>query len=201
MERPSSVTDAAYVERLARLQGRWWKRLLDVQRPYRWYLRRLKLGCVLDVGCGIGRSLRNAGGVGVGVDTNPAAVAACKAAGLTAYTDEEFFASTWAQQGRFDALLLSHVVEHMSFQQACQLLSRYLPFVRPSGKVVIITPQERGFGSDPTHIEPFDFESLERLMGGSGVQRLYRASFPLPRVFGRLFTHNEFIAVGETPPE
>ena len=45
-----------------------WKRILDVQAPYRWNLRRL-LGTrrTLDVGCGIGRNLVNlpVGSVGV----------------------------------------------------------------------------------------------------------------------------------------
>ncbi|MDX2023151.1 MAG: class I SAM-dependent methyltransferase [Deltaproteobacteria bacterium] len=199
MQRPSQIDDAAYVERLARLQGRWWKRLLDVQRPYRWYLRRLNLGFVLDVGCGIGRSLRNAGGHGVGVDTNAAAVAVCRAKGLDAYTDQEFLRSPWARPDRFDALLLSHVVEHMRFSEASELLLQYLPFVKPAGKVVIIAPQARGFASDPTHVEPFDFAKLARLFEGASIRLRYQCSFPLPTAFGAVFTHNESIVVGETP--
>lgn len=199
MQRPPQITDAAYVERLVRLQGRWWKRWLDVQRPYRWYLRRLNLGFVLDVGCGIGRSLRNAGGTGVGVDTNPAAVAACKASGFEAYTAADFLASSWAVAGRFDTLLLSHVVEHMRFEEAREVLIQYLPFVKAHGKVVIIAPQERGFASDPTHVEPFDFVKLAQLMKEAGIRWQYQASFPLPRPLGRVFAHNEFVAVGEAP--
>ena len=35
------------------------RRMLPTQAPYRWNLRRLRLGRVLDVGCGVGRNLRN----------------------------------------------------------------------------------------------------------------------------------------------
>jgi hypothetical protein len=43
--------DAAYAGRLAHLSSVWWKRALDVQRPYRWHLEWLRLGRTLDVGC------------------------------------------------------------------------------------------------------------------------------------------------------
>ncbi len=40
------------------------------------------------------------------------------------------------------------------------MLRPYLPSVRPGGRVVFITPQERGFASDPTHVEFTDHEAL-----------------------------------------
>ena len=63
-----------YAQRLQQLQQARWKLALDVQRPYRWNLERLCSGRVLEVGCGIGRNLRNARRLmitPVGVDTNP----------------------------------------------------------------------------------------------------------------------------------
>src|SRR5688572_3247513 len=149
--------DAAYTERLER--AAWWKRLLDVQRPYRWHLRWLELGFVLDVGCGVGRNLVNLGGraAGVGVDHNPASVAAARRRGLEAFTPDELRTSPYAFPGRFDALLLAHVAEHMHEAEAAALLREYLDLVRPGGRVVVITPQEAGHASDPTHVELMDF--------------------------------------------
>ena len=46
---------ADYTERLQRIGGARWKRMLGSQAPYRWNIRRLNLGRTLDVGCGIGR--------------------------------------------------------------------------------------------------------------------------------------------------
>lgn len=64
-ENPNSsgqlTAGADYAERLQTLETKRWKTLLDVQRPYRWNLRRLDLKRTLDVGCGIGRNLRNLG--------------------------------------------------------------------------------------------------------------------------------------------
>ena len=80
----SDTAGRDYAERLQRLEGARWKKLLDVQRPYRWNLQRLELGRVLDIGCGIGRNLLNLGDDSVGVDHNVDSVAAARARGLTA---------------------------------------------------------------------------------------------------------------------
>lgn len=199
MDSSSSRTrDAGYTERLKR-SSVWWKRLLDVQRPYRWNLRRLGLGFVLDVGCGIGRNLKNLGSPAIGVDHNPTSVASCREAGLIAFVPDEFRGSAYAVPGRFDALLLAHVVEHMTFKDAKSLLLEYLPYVRPGGKVVLIAPQEAGFRSDPTHVEFMDLASLERLVSAAGLVPIDAYSFPFARVVGKVFKYNEFVMVARRP--
>ena len=189
--------DAGYTERLRRLESVWWKRLLDVQRPYRWNLRRHQLGYVLDVGCGTGRNLINLGGrsAGVGVDHNVDSIAAARARGLEAFLPEEFRGSPHAAGRRFDALLIAHVLEHMPRAEATALLAAYIPFVRPRGQVVLITPQEAGYRSDETHVAFTDLDALADIATAAGLTVERRYSFPLPRVFGRLFTHNEFVLV------
>ena len=61
--------------------------------------------------------------------------------------------------------------------------------------MVLITPQEAGFRSDPTHVEAFDFARLAALVGELGLAAERSYSFPLPRLAGRLFPHNEFVAL------
>jgi SAM-dependent methyltransferase len=191
---------AAYAERLA-ASGRGWKRLLDVQRPYRWNVRRLGLGFVLDLGCGVGRNLGHLGGHGVGVDHSAESTARARALGLTALTPDEFAASEHARPGRFDGLLVAHVVEHMTFAEAKALVARYLPFVRPGGRAAFIVPQRAGFRSDATHVEFFDAAALRRLAAelGLSVERCY--SFPFPSLAGGVFPHNETVLVATLPSE
>ena len=77
----SVMKDSEYAERLLRTQNRWWKKLLNVQWPYRAFLASLDLGLTLDIGCGVGRNLKNLSKA-VGVDIN--------GGGLQEICDEEF---------------------------------------------------------------------------------------------------------------
>ncbi len=195
---PPSSTDDAYAARLTRLGGRRWKRVLDVQAPYRWNLRSLEPGFTLDVGCGVGRNLAHLDGNGVGVDPNTAAVAEARRRGLDAFSPEEFAASPHAVEGRFDSLLLAHVLEHLEPGEAAALLATYVPYVRPGGKVIVITPQEAGQRSDATHVAFVDFARADDLVAAAGVRVERHRSFPFPRPVGRYFRHNEFVTVGRT---
>jgi SAM-dependent methyltransferase len=185
----------AYAARLARLEGARWKRWLDVQAPYRWNLRRLALGRTLEVGCGIGRNLLHLGPSAVGVDPNAAAVATAVARGCRAYTPEAFERCDEAR-APFDSLLFAHVLEHMTRAEAAALIAAWLPRLAARGRVVLIAPQEAGFRSDPTHVEFLAPADLCALLEGAGCALERSYSFPLPRALGRLFPHNESVAVG-----
>jgi SAM-dependent methyltransferase len=188
-----------YTDRLNRLGEARWKRLLNVQAPYRWNLRRLRLGRTLDVGCGVGRNLANLDRDAVGVDHNPTSVREARNRGLTAFTVEEFLASPQAEPGGFDSLLAAHLVEHLSEADARDVIGGYLPFLRPGGRAVFITPQERGYASDATHVRFVDFARATALAADLGLRPVTSYSFPLPRIAGRWFTYNEFVTVSEKP--
>jgi hypothetical protein len=100
-----------YAERLRRKQTVWWKRLLPVQAPYHWNLRRQDLGRTLDVGCGLGRNLGVLPAGSVGVDHNAEMVALARSMGYEAYTVGEFMDGPLAVPGAFDGLLLAHAAE------------------------------------------------------------------------------------------
>lgn len=187
--------ETAYAERLVRAQQAPWKRLLDVQRPYRAHLRSLKLGRTLDLGCGIGRNLAALGAEGIGVDHNSEAVEIARRAGFRAFTPDELRSSPEGAPGGFDSLLVAHVVEHMSRDAAVALLREYLGLIRPMGRVVVITPQEYGFRSDPTHVEFMDFARVASMFGALGLELVKQYSFPFPRPFGRVFKYNEFVTI------
>jgi 2-polyprenyl-3-methyl-5-hydroxy-6-metoxy-1,4-benzoquinol methylase len=179
-----SLTDA-YAQRLKRLQTPLWKRVLDVQAPYRWNLRRLEPGRTLDVGCGVGRNLAHLDGDGVGVDPNAACVAEARARGFEAYAPDDLPA------GDFDSILIAHVLEHL--EDPIALVRDYLPRLRPGGQLILITPQELGYASDATHVRFLDFEALREMVGAVGLQVEQEFSFPFPRWAGPLFKYNEFV--------
>ena len=92
-------------------------------------------------------------------------------------------------------MLLSHVVEHLADGEAETLVEQYLPYLRDGGRVIIITPQEAGYRSDPTHLTFVDFDASRTLANrvGCTVERSF--SFPFPRAAGRVFRYNEFVTV------
>ena len=200
MDRPGGTGTEQYADRLVRLQTARWKRWLDVQAPFRWNLRRLDPGFTLEIGCGIGRNLLHLRGQSVGVDTNDHCVRAARGRGLTAFTPEEFRRSAeYNRPGRFDTILLSHVAEHMREDEIVAVLQTYEPLLRPGGRAILISPQEAGFRSDPTHVELMDFTRLSRVSDRLGFRTERAFSFPFPRWAGRIFTYNEFVVVSRKP--
>jgi SAM-dependent methyltransferase len=194
------TADGSYTERLAQFQGARWKQVLDVQAPYRWKLRSL-VGerAVLDVGCGIGRNLANLAPGSVGVDHNAHSVRYCRERGMTAYTPDEFRASAHAAPRSFDGLLAAHLVEHMDRGSALEVLGSYLPSLRSGAVVVLITPQERGYASDHTHVRFCAHGECAELCTTLGLRVRTQSSFPLPRAAGKLFTYNEFVTLADVP--
>ena len=201
-ESARSTIGEAYAQRLVRLQSAPWKRLLRVQAVFRWNLRRLNPGFTLEIGCGIGRNLEHLRGQSVGVDTNEHCVRAARDRGLIAFTPDEFRDSAeFHRPFRFDTLLLAHVAEHMTADQAVSLVAEYLPFLRPGGRLVAIAPQEAGFRSDATHVELMDFTRLRDIAARLGLRPERAYSYPFPRWAGRWFTYNEFVVVSRRPAD
>jgi 2-polyprenyl-3-methyl-5-hydroxy-6-metoxy-1,4-benzoquinol methylase len=194
---------ADYAERLKRLETARWKQVLNVQAPYRWNLRRLRLGRTLDVGCGIGRNLSHLSDgknpPPVGVDHNPTSIELARARGFTAYTVDEFHGSAEAKPDAFDAILASHLVEHLPEPDAKAVVESYLPYLRSGGRMVFITPQEKGYTTDATHVRFSGFDEVSALARDVGLTVLKKYSFPFPRVVGKVFAYNEFVVIARKP--
>ncbi|MGW2631301.1 class I SAM-dependent methyltransferase [Streptomyces chattanoogensis] len=174
-------------------------RPLPARPRYRRQLRRIGAGRVLDIGCGPGDTLAGCAPGSVGIDHDPRSVHTCRARGLTAYTADAFLASPHARPGAFDALLCAHVLEHLDDEQVEGLLRAYLPYVRPGGGVLLITPQEAGHRAEAAPVRFTDFTLLRAFAESAGlaVRRTY--SYPLPRAAGKLLRRNVFALVGQVP--
>ncbi len=185
-----------YTDRLERLSSARWKQWLDVQRPYRWNLRRLELGRVLDVGCGIGRNLA-AFSDAVGVDHNATSTEQARLAGFRAWSTDEWPDSPDAQPASFDSMLLAHVLEHMDADTADEILRSYEPYLRPRANLVLICPQEKGYATDATHVRWVALRRMAQHARDLGFTPTRGFSFPFPRAAGQFFPYNEFVLVAE----
>ncbi len=170
---PAGTEGADYTQRLQRLGGAGWKRVdrrpgaVPVEHPPARAGPDARRGLRHRAQPGPPGWQRRRGGpqpdLGPGL---PGAV------GLEAYTIEDFLASAHARPDAFDALLAAHLLEHLPEPDARDVIGMYLPYVRSGGRIVFITPQERGYASDATHVR------FVRLRGG------VRAG-PGPRSAGR----------------
>jgi 2-polyprenyl-3-methyl-5-hydroxy-6-metoxy-1,4-benzoquinol methylase len=102
-------------------------------------------GRLLDVGCGNGGNIRRLCKLGwkaEGLDFDQAAVDTVKAQGLTAtcgsLTDRPF------PEASFDAVILSHVIEHVPNQ--AETVSECFRLLKPGGRLVMLTPNVGSIG-------------------------------------------------------
>lgn len=190
----TSTEGSDYTERLRTLESARWKQVLDVQAPYRRSIRHMRLGRTLEVGCGIGRVLWFLDDA-VGVDHNADSVRVARERGLHAWTTEEWPQCDDARLASFDSLVLAHVLEHVDEPTADDIIGEYLPYLRPSARLLLICPQERGYSSDATHVRFLDLAAMEDTARRAGFVPTRASSFPFPRVAGRVFPYNEFVVL------
>jgi 2-polyprenyl-3-methyl-5-hydroxy-6-metoxy-1,4-benzoquinol methylase len=137
---------------------------------------------LLDVGFGDGSFLLNAQEAGwhvAGVDTDPVVVGAAQAAGLDVRRGgiESFF----DQQGRFDVITLSHVIEHVP--NPVEVLSTANRLLKPGGRLWLATPNIDSLGlrcfgrhwrglEAPRHLVLFGINSMRLALARSGFRRV-----------------------------
>ena len=137
-------------------------------------------GRLLDVGFGDGGFLENARAAGwdvVGVDPDPAVVANARQRGLNVYQGS--LETLDGQDGRFDVITMSHVIEHVhdpraTLQQAYRLL-------KPGGMLWLETPNIASLGNarfgrhwrglePPRHLVIFNWKSLAAMLDMVGFE-------------------------------
>lgn len=122
-----------------------------------------------------------------------------RARGLDALTVEEWERSARRVAGSFDALLVAHMVEHMTEPEALAILADHLPYLRPGGRLLLVCPQESGYRSDPTHVRSTDDRALVSLARKMGLDPGQWCSFPFPRAAGRAFRDIDFCLLATKP--
>jgi 2-polyprenyl-3-methyl-5-hydroxy-6-metoxy-1,4-benzoquinol methylase len=145
-----------------------------IQRGFVEFFR--NAGPVLDIGCGRGlflELLTAAGIETVGIDHSFEAVMECKKRGF-AVQCEDASGYLAANPGRFGGIFCSHVIEHMSYEDAMCFLDLCNRALRVGGVLVLVTPNPEDisimgeiFWLDPTHIRPYPKLLLQKMLGAN----------------------------------
>lgn len=141
---------------------------------------------VLDIGCGRGiflELLAKADIDAVGVDQSEEAVSACRAKGFSVDC-EDGRAYLNRTVGRFGGIFCSHVIEHMSYQDAMTFLQLCYGALRPSGVLLLVTPNPEDltiiseiFWLDPSHIRPYPLLLLKSMLDAIGFHVIRESQF------------------------
>lgn len=133
---------------------------------------------VLDLGCGPGYFLdllRERNVPGLGLDIDPEMVAQARERGHQAELGTQRDLGNYREE--FDAVHVSHVIEHLWGDDALELIRNSLGALRPGGLLVIRTPnwsyhevRNGGFWHDHTHKRPYPLALLEKLSADLGAE-------------------------------
>ena len=188
--------------------SRWWQRLLGriaaLHPGWRaaadfagMYLPVRPGGRLLDVGCGRGdalAALHDCGWSVHGVDIDDSAARVARSCGFDAQTGT--VADRHFPDGHFDAIVMSHVIEHV--HDPVGLLRECRRILKSDGWLVAVTPNARSLGhrifggawralDPPRHLHLFNRPTLDRIARAAG--------FPDPSVTTTvLYADEQFLA-------
>ena len=142
---------------------------------------------LLDVGCGDGRFLRLLRDFGdpawelVGLEQDERAIAKCRSLGFTVHSERvEDFAAQPGERGRYDAVIMLQLIEHV--EDPVAICERVFSLLRPGGVFIVETPnlggldhrmfQRRWWGHYhfPRHWNLFSRASLVRMLEARGFE-------------------------------
>ena len=174
------------------------------------HLPRLPVGQprrLLDVGCGNGQFLEDArrcGWIADGCDFDPRAASIARERGFDV---RDGGIETWAEAaGMFDAITLSHVIEHVHDPMAT--LGQAWHLLRDGGTIYIDTPNIKAAGhrrygrawrglEPPRHLVLFTWSSMTGALRAAGFTAIRRIS--RPGVYGGIAAQSAAIRDGKNP--
>ncbi len=136
---------------------------------------------ILDLGCGRGEWLELARGLGfsgVGVDVDEEMLRASLELGLDARKSDALQMLRATRSESLSVVSAFHLVEHLPFEEVCELIQESLRVLEPGGLLILETPNpdnmrvaSKTFHIDPSHIKPLPCELLSFVVQHLGFQR------------------------------
>ena len=147
-----------------------------IQRPFAKHFQ--NASPVLDIGCGRGiflEILAAAGISAVGLDHSDEAVGYCQRKGFEVHQEDARSYLT-RKEHQFGGIFCSHVIEHLSYNDAMELIELCHAAIRPGGVLLLVTPNSLDlaviseiFWLDPTHVRPYPTRLLKSMVESAGM--------------------------------
>lgn len=135
---------------------------------------------ILDLGCGSGGFLeiaREFGRRAIGVESACDAVQECARKGLEVVCADALEFMQAGAPCSFSGIYCSHLIEHLTYPDACRLLDHAQRLLVQAGRLVVMTPNPASldviaetFWLDPTHVRPYPFVLLQRMIERTGFE-------------------------------
>lgn len=142
---------------------------------------------ILDVGCGFGQMLlrlRDEGFTRIsGVDIGEESVAFCQSQKLDVQKIESIYEFSVQNYGKFDLILMSHVLEHIPKNETIATLTAIKSMLAPGGSFIVMVPNAQSatgvywMYEDFTHHLLFTAGSLRYALLSAGFEKI---EFPDP---------------------
>ena len=135
-------------------------------------------GKVLDLGCGRGEFLellQESGRSGQGVEVDAKLVSICQEKGLKVVQDNAINFLKKKGDESWDGIFIGHLIEHLYYEDAFDLLDLAARRLNPGGRLVVVTPNPNflpgigEFWSDMTHRRPYSLNGLKGIFTHLGL--------------------------------
>lgn len=111
-----------------------------------------------------------------GCDISPSMVKACHERGL----NNVYHVDDMPLGVKYDIILFSHVIEHVSEESIQSFMERYLRMLRNGGYIVVLSPLMcKAFYTDIDHVKPYDVSAILALFSKAKSSRSYYSEFEL----------------------
>lgn len=133
---------------------------------------------MLDLGCGRGEFLellQERGYSGQGVEVGAKLVSICQEKGLEVVRDNAINFLKKKSDESWNGIFIGHLVEHLGYEDAFDLLSLAAKKLSPGGCLVVVTPNPNflpgigEFWSDMTHRRPYSLNGLKSIFAHLGL--------------------------------
>lgn len=146
---------------------------------------------VIDFGCGEGEMLALGNENVIGIEINQTALGRLREKGLNVI--ESSIESIPMANGSFDVVLCNNIIEHLTVDQAYNMLKEAQRLLRPHGEIIIITPTPKTVWNTFGHVKPYTIPSIMKLFRKNSRES-FEALSPMKKTFSLYYgpwTHNK----------